>query len=299
MRRKTNQEYLEQHHQRWGDEYTLLTPYQSQARKVKVKHNVCGNVYLVYPMNLVRGHACKFCQNRSLKPTELFKNQMFELFGNRYSVLEPYRGANRKIKFKCNKCNHILYRTPSSFINSRKECGYCSNRIGRFNAMKARVNDEVGNDYKFLDYVPSHHNDRREFELVLQHKKCGIVFRVTPFHFFSEKTRCPHCRESHGEIMIASWLSEHHISFVSQKTFKECSNKALLPFDFYLPSRNMCIEYDGEQHYGPDNFYNKKRGFEYRQRNDRIKTNFCHKNDIKLIRIRYDENIDNILRQVL
>lgn len=61
----------------------------------------------------------------------------------------------------------------------------------------------------------------------------------------------------------------------------------------------MCIEYDGEQHYDPENFYNKERGFEYRQHNDQIKTDFCQQNGIKLLRIRYDENINNILEQAL
>lgn len=299
MRRKTNKEYLEQLHERWGNEYTLLTPYRSQMKKVKIKHNVCNHIYWVYPMNLVRGHACKFCQNRSLKSTKLFKKQMFKLFGDRYSVLESYKGANHKIQIRCNKCHHLLYRTPSSFINSHKECGYCSGRLDRFQIMRERINDEVGSKYKLLNYTPSHNNNCREYELVLLHKKCGTIFRVTPSHFFSEKTRCPNCCKSHGEVMVASWLSEHHIDFIPQKTFKGCCNKTLLPFDFYLPSINTCIEYDGEQHYDPDNFYNKRRGFKYRRRNDQIKTNYCHKNGIKLIRIRYDQSINNILKQVL
>ena len=81
--------------------------------------------------------------------------------------------------------------------------------------------------------------------------------------------------------------------------FKKCRNKAELPFDFYLPSINMCIEYDGEQHYDPNNFYNKKRGFEYRRRNDEIKTNFCKQNSIKLLRIRYDDDLIEKLEQAI
>ena len=39
--------------------------------------------------------------------------------------------------------------------------------------------------------------------------------------------------------------------FESQKRFKDCKDKRQLPFDFYLPSYNVCIEYQGEQHYRP------------------------------------------------
>lgn len=299
MRRKTNQKYLKQLHDRWGNEYVLLTPYQSQMKKVKVKHIKCGHVYWVYPMNLVRGHACKFCQNRSLKSSEQFKKQLFSLFGDRYKPLDPYKGANKKIRILCNKCHHILYRTPSSFINSRKECGYCSMRLDRLNSMSKKLSDAVGTKYQLLDYAPSHHKNRREYELILLHKRCGTIFRVTPSHFFSEGTRCPRCSTSHGEETISNWLRKNHIKYIPQMVFKKCRNKAELPFDFYLPSINMCIEYDGEQHYDPNSFYNKKRGFEYRRRNDEIKTNFCKQNDIKLLRIRYDDDLIKKLEQAI
>jgi very-short-patch-repair endonuclease len=57
-----------------------------------------------------------------------------------------------------------------------------------------------------------------------------------------------------------------------------------MPFDFYIPHLNMCIEYDGEQHYLP--IYGNK-CLKYVKSNDLIKTNFCKSNGIKLLRIPY------------
>jgi len=34
------------------------------------------------------------------------------------------------------------------------------------------------------------------------------------------------------------------IKYINQKRFKKCKNKLPLPFDFYLPDLNICIEYD-------------------------------------------------------
>lgn len=34
-----------------------------------------------------------------------------------------------------------------------------------------------------------------------------------------------------------------------QKRFADCRTKVSLPFDFYLPSYNLIIEADGNQHY--------------------------------------------------
>ena len=75
----------------------------------------------------------------------------------------------------------------------------------------------------------------------------------------------------------------------------------MLPFDFYLPQYNCCIEYDGKQHYLYGGFGNdllELMNIKYR---DNIKTNYCQQNNIKLIRIPYwdFDNIEEILKQQL
>jgi very-short-patch-repair endonuclease len=69
-----------------------------------------------------------------------------------------------------------------------------------------------------------------------------------------------------------------------------CRNKKPLPFDFYLPELNICIEYDGIQHYKT---WKGKQADLYivnlqkTKQHDLIKTNFCKDNGIRLIRIPY------------
>ena len=98
----------------------------------------------------------------------------------------------------------------------------------------------------------------------------------------------------------------NNIGFCPQKTFKECKYKDQLRFDFYIPKHNICIEYDGIQHFEPIDFAGKgeewaKEQFKEQQIKDNIKTQYCLDNDIKLIRIPYWEfdNIENILKQEL
>jgi len=76
--------------------------------------------------------------------------------------------------------------------------------------------------------------------------------------------------------------------------FDGCININKLPFDFYLPEKNICIEYDGEQHFR--NIFSDK-SFKETKINDNIKDEFCIKNNIFLIRIPYFkfEEINNIL----
>ena len=82
---------------------------------------------------------------------------------------------------------------------------------------------------------------------------------------------------------------------MKDKRFKQCKNKRQLPFDFYLPDYNICIEFDGRQHYKSIEYFGGEKHLEYVQYNDKIKTEYCLNNNINLIRIKYDENINKKL----
>jgi very-short-patch-repair endonuclease len=70
-----------------------------------------------------------------------------------------------------------------------------------------------------------------------------------------------------------------------------------LKFDFYLPNYNLCIEYDGRQHFEPIDFFGGEKNFEIIKKRDKIKNEYCLNNNIHLIRIPYNEykNINSIL----
>lgn len=82
-----------------------------------------------------------------------------------------------------------------------------------------------------------------------------------------------------------------------------------MPFDFYIPERNLCIEVNGGQHYNKENpgYFIKhkftKEEVEEVQRPDEIKRNYCKKNKIKLLVIDYvkfqSESYKKILEKAL
>ena len=72
-----------------------------------------------------------------------------------------------------------------------------------------------------------------------------------------------------------------------------------LPFDFYLPDYNLCIEYDGKQHYEPVNLFGGMDGFIKRQKNDNIKNQYCLLHDIGLVRIPYTYSKEEIKERIL
>ena len=120
---------------------------------------------------------------------------------------------------------------------------------------------------------------------------CGQQTIVTTGHLRSGHTKSCGCINSRGEELVGTTLSEMSIQYAKQKTFKECVNPKtgrLLRFDFYLPDYNICVEYDGEQHYYyNDKGWNTKEKLKMTRYRDNIKNKFCKENDIKLIRIPY------------
>ena len=75
------------------------------------------------------------------------------------------------------------------------------------------------------------------------------MFLNNHHHHIQKKQGCKKCNESKGEKEISSILSENKLTFTRQKRFKDCRNINPLPFDFYLPEKNICVEFDGEQHF--------------------------------------------------
>lgn len=93
---------------------------------------------------------------------------------------------------------------------------------------------------------------------------------------------CPICRESKGEIAIRRFLTKNKIEFIPQKKFKDCFYIRNLPFDFYLPNYNVCIEFNGRQHYEPVIAFGGESEFNEIKKRDLVKKEFCYNNKIKL-----------------
>ncbi len=102
---------------------------------------------------------------------------------------------------------------------------------------------------------------------------------------------CPLCNESKGEMLICRILEEIGIEYKRQYKFDDCrGSKYSLPFDFYIPSKKVLIEYDGEYHFFP---YRKMASQKAKENlikikwRDGVKDDYCKKNNMRLIRVSY------------
>jgi len=71
--------------------------------------------------------------------------------------------------------------------------------------------------------------------------------------------------------------------------------------DFYLPSNNIIIEYNGIQHYKQKEYFGGDNALEQQQERDMALRQYCKEHNIKLIEIPYwdYDNIETILNKEL
>lgn len=93
-------------------------------------------------------------------------------------------------------------------------------------------------------------------------------------------------------------MDTNRVKYEFNKSFDGCVYKNKLRFDFYLPDYNICIEYDGKQHFESIDWFGGKNSFLENQIRDKIKNEWCVENNINLIRISYKDNIEDKLKQI-
>ena len=203
-----------------------------------------------------------------------------------YSLVE-YKKANEKVKIICPK-HGIFEQTPAGHKNFG--CQKCS--LSRAHE-STRFNIDV-----FIEKANNVHGGFYDYSHVEYKNNKTEIFIICPIHngFYqvpAEHLRgkgCPCCKSSKGETIIDNFLKNNNIKFLRQYKFDECKGKKYkLPFDFFLPDYNIAIEYDGSQHFFGWNY--DKESLKGIQERDLIKTEYCIKNGINLIRISYQDDV--------
>lgn len=115
---KSNKEFEDELYLLHGDEYSALEEYKGIDTPILIKHNICDTTWKVNPYSILNEKShCPKCSTRTMKTTEKFKREVFDLVGDEYEVIGEYCGANSKIKMRHNKCGRIFEPFASGFLN--------------------------------------------------------------------------------------------------------------------------------------------------------------------------------------
>lgn len=268
--------------------------------KTKIFCKEHGYFYKTPKKHIRSGQGCPNCSKRirGLKRRsnlEVFIRKASEIHKNKY-IYDQSVYTNTRIKIKIGCSEHGYFNIlPNQHLHGQG-CPKCAvlttarkNTLSKIEVIK-KFKEIHGNKYSYekVEYL------NRVSKVVIICPKHGEFFQTPGNHINGHG--CPYCRNSIGEKEIADFLKSRGIKFERQKKFVECKFKRALPFDFYLPELNICIEFDGIQHFQPA--FNRN-NFNDIKRNDNIKNEFCIKNGLKLLRISYKEDIKKKLNNLL
>lgn len=250
------------------------------------------------------------------KRIEYTEGQILGDYGIKYiKEAEPYISpsdgrAIRQAEFECSCGKHFISRIAYIKNGHTKSCGckaleasiktiqkYNASEHEVWNREKINKGDIIG-DYGVI-YIkdiephisPKTGRPHRKCKFICP--VCGIEFEALLGNVKRGYTKGCGTHMSHGEERIVKILIENNINFEQQKTYKDLKSDKnyALRFDFYLPDYNILIEYDGIQHfkYTDGSCWNDENNFSETQKRDKIKNEYCLKNNIPLIRIPYTD----------
>lgn len=289
-----------------GEEYTLQSDYRGQSSKVKIKHEVCGFEDEIIARSITDlSYRCPLCSiSGGLKlDTDLYKKRVRmkrEDYGD-YKLMSEYIDAKTKVKIKHLICGKEFLKLPSNFYTT--SCPHCyGTHLRTQEQFEREVYEIMGDGYTVIgNYVRNNHG------INIKHNECGRIYCVKP-HSILRGHGCRSCNTSKGEESIKMYLENNNIPYKREYTFKDLyyrENFSKLRYDFGVFDREgrltKLIEFDGEQHERPVEYFGGYEAFRDLQKRDKIKNNYALGKGYKLYRIPYREliNIDTVLEDII
>ena len=292
---KTIEKFQQESNIKWDNSYDIIGNYINIDTYLEIKHKICNHTFKSTPKLHMKsiGGGCVVCFNvKSNKNTEITQQESNRIHDNQYVIQSDYIDSKTPLTIYHKECGKTFSQLRYNHIVGEHGCTKCG--IISKEILQQKSNNEYGNEYLFLgEYIDN------KTHIEIKHIKCGHIWNQTPNKHFIRG--CPKCRKSKGEQKIEKWLINNNILYETEKTFNNCVNKNKLRFDFYLYNQNLCVEYNGIQHYKVVEKFGGLDAYNDNILRDAIKNKYCDDNNIKLLIIKYTDfnNIDNILNNLI
>lgn len=251
-----------------------------------------------------KGTGCPYCSNQ--KPCD--DNSVLKFPGaldmwcyakNEIQPDEIVVGSRTKVWWKCPQAeDHEWMASPRERFIKGFGCPFCSGHRLSIATCIAVTHPSVA-----AEWHPIKNGDLTPKDVTrCSQKKVWFQCLNDPSHEWQTRveartrlnnTQCPFCASSKGEAAIKSCLDDYNIPYIKEYKIEECKNKRSLPFDFAIFDLNNelfgLIEFQGRQHYESVECFGGEESLKERVKNDKIKKEYCAKNNIRFLEIDYDE----------
>lgn len=225
-----------------SEKIEIICPQHGSFFQIASQHKIYGCRYCSYEF---RAAQKRTTMAEFLKRCELKHNNIYD-----YSLIDEIKNTSQKIEIICKK--HGVFTQSVEGHMSGQGCMKCYREIqGKCNILTQEFVisklKEANDDYSFdnVHYINS------STKINVTCKKHGD-FSVN-YHNFLKGSGCPRCKESKGEAAVRLFLEKNNIKY--NQEFRVVSGNTFDIFDFYLPEKNIFIEFQGKQHYTPTEFF--------------------------------------------
>lgn len=266
-----------------------------------------GHEWQTFIRHRTSGTGCPYCVNQkccednSLLTSRPDLLKEWNYYKNNVSPAEIVYGSRKKVWWKCPKSNdHEWLASVYNRTILKTGCPCCDGHKVVKSTCLNTTHPELCKEWDVdkNKITPSDityaSNKKAWWKCELGHEwYCKIYTRT-------RGDQCPICASSKGEKLVKIFLDENNLIYEKEYWFKDCKNKRPLPFDFailYNKEVKFLIEYQGIHHYESIEYFGGKNRFIETATRDKIKFDYCAKNNIPLLIIPYWElkNINTIL----
>lgn len=236
------------------------------------------------PKNHLKGMGCQYCSKRKMNTTS-FIQQATVKHKNIYDYsLVKYKSSQETVDIICPK-HGIFRQTPEHHLKGcgcpkcaieqkAKERTYTTKEF----IEKANIIFDNLYNYSKVDYIDS----TTPVDIIC--KEHGLFLQTPASHL--QGHGCPYCKASKGSLLIKSYLESLNVNVQFEQTLHYSNNR--WGYADFITNKGI-IEFDGEQHFVLNRYFGDKLALIDTHKRDIMKNNYCRKNGIPLLRIRYDQ----------
>lgn len=235
-------------------------------------------------------HGCPECgllkryESHKVKLSD-FIERAIKVHGNKfdYSKVDLSKGVKTsEVTIICPE--HGEFQQVAMCHLSGDGCKKCSGKYSPTNEEYIKECRKIYGDEYDLSKVKYINNSTR---IKIKCKKHGWV-KVHPRGFL-KGAGCRRCKATIGEKRVQALLEKLGIKY--EKEYRIGNSR--YRYDFHIKDTNILIEYDGELHFIPVNYYGGREALERTKQRDKEKNKLAKFNHYDLIRLNYKE-LDNL-----
>lgn len=284
---------------------TVLFPVMSKNKKKWLCKCDCGNNVAITYSALVNNitKSCGCLQKEAI--SKYFEESRLNYIGQKFGKLtvvefvgtEKYESI---YKFRCD-CGNIIKTTLHRVKEGNtKSCGCL--KQDRINSYKT---DIIGKKFGYLtvqSYAGINAYGTSDFRCLCD---CGETVVVSRNSLVTGHVQSCGCIVSVGENNIKEILNKSNLKFKKQYTFPDLISDAgkNLPYDFAILNDidhvERLIEFDGQQHNKPYEYFGGVEKFLTVRKNDTLKNQYALSHNIPLVRIPYSKRDSMTLDDIL